>query len=637
MTSLGKAGSVMCSRISGGWAAWMGLAVALSGFGCSSAFQEDCKASRSCAQEEDSANAGAAGESHGDEAGGSAGSDGAGGDDGGREASGSCTRAADCDDGDPSNGVESCQTGVCQPGNAPPQVVAVSPADGAADAEPDAVITLTFSEPLDPKTATEETLQLLDGDTEVPGTFALSRTGREITFTPGQRLTLWTNYRIELSDALRDHEGAAMLAPFEAEFRVRDGAWSVQTLARGTSVTLPRSLPVRPDGTLLATWLHEENETCAAAGSWVRGDEAEPAWLFKTVARDGDCRDLSASVASDGNAAVSWLVGEQDYSLAFMKGAWAPAERMNAERGKRTPRWVTTFAHAGAKLTTFAGTTNAGHSITVDVGSMSGTWEPTNTTFIIIGPPAASPGAFASNGSGFGVAMGLTGELLTLRYDAEAGAWESAPVGVPGSESGGAQGIPAIASTPEGDALVVVGDRTAAEKGLRSSRYRLGEGWQSELTVVTEEAGMKKVRDAPGLVFDGRTFVTAWTGVNEGRYVPYTARYDLDDDSWEVEAPHLTEFGESALVVPRLGADARGNLLLVWAIAGTETKVAYQRYHSESGVWGEIQHVSGVSLLSASEDPLRALQLALAPNGTGGLLFKTRDADGEAVKLAQFY
>ena len=111
----------------------------------------------------------------------------------------------------------------------------------------------------------------------------------------------------------------------------------------------------------------------------------------------------------------------------------------------------------------------------------------------------------------------------------------------------------------------------------------------------------------------------------------------MDSGQWRTDEPHVCDWGESAVLMPRLGVDARGNLLLVWAIEGAPTTLAYQRYRAETGAWESIQPIEGASFTDASFATEGKLPFALAPNGVGGLMFRTSERSGQAVKLAQFF
>jgi len=512
--------------------------------------------------------------------------------------------------------------------------------DGADDAEPDSIVTVTFSEPLDPRTVTEGALRLLDGDHEVAGTFELSSKRDALSFTPAEPLSLWTKYRVELVSTLKDRDGASLVEAFSADFQVRDGVWSVQTLAEGTSLKLPRMLPITADGSLLPTWLAEEGTTCTAAGTWALRGKTKPSWLFKSTALDGECTDLSASVASDGNAAVSWVAGNQDYSQTFVSGAWASAERMNTARGSSALYSSTVFVHDGATMTTMAMVGGGQNSLVTEIGTMRGAWKPASQSFVLGSASSSITGSLDPRGSGFAVWSRNVGiETSVLRFDSAKQAWDAAPSSLPGSKVTGATAGPRpnIATTPEGDALVVFGGRTSDARWLKSSRYTPSTGWQVEPTNVYFNPSIEPLKDAPALAYDGSAFVAAWTAAYDGNYVAYSARYDWAHDSWELDEPHVTPLGESALLMPRLGADARGNLLLVWALAGAPTKLAYQRYRAESGEWGEIQQVPGVAMVDPTVETVGKLPFALAPNSVGGLLFKSAESGTETVKLAEFF
>ncbi len=564
---------------------------------------------------------------------------------GGAQPAPQCSVDADCEDGDPSDGEETCEVAVCRLGNAPPRVVSIAPGDGATDAEPDTVVTITFSEPLDPESVTPDKLSVFEGDVPISGSFELVSARDALRFTPAAALSLWTEYRVELERTIADRDGATMLEPFSSSFRVRDGSWSVKTLAQNTSVRLPGALAVTPEGLLLATWLADEGDKCFAAGSWLLRGRAEPSWLFKSPALEGPCADLSVSVASDGSAVASWIRSGQDYTQTFIGGNWASSERMNRKRYGSRAETSRAFCH-GSSMSTFTRVVldDTGEpSISVDVGAMSGSWHPTALAFATASEGSVE-GAFDASGSGFAAwsESSSGAQIAALRYDGVKRAWDAAPTTIPGSKQSTTKeahrrGTPGVVTTPGGDALVLWVEELATRRWLKSSRYTLNVGWQSAPTTVFSDPSLEPFSEPPALVYDGQTFVAAWTAHHDGDYAVYTARYDLADGMWTVEPTHATALGQSALVMPRLGADARGNLLLVWALAGSPSKLAYRRYQASGQKWADIQLVPEVELANLTTETANVLPFALSANSVGGLLFRTKEGSGETLKLAQFF
>lgn len=91
-----------------------------------------------------------------------------------------------------------------------PQIISVSPADGAIDVSPFTSISVTFTEPINPITLNNATFRLIfenlpplsyDSDPEAfifPGAFTLSPDGKTVTFTPAYPILAGQSYRLQL-------------------------------------------------------------------------------------------------------------------------------------------------------------------------------------------------------------------------------------------------------------------------------------------------------------------------------------------------------------------------------------------------------------------------------------------------------
>ncbi|MFL6247288.1 MAG: Ig-like domain-containing protein [Thermoanaerobaculia bacterium] len=88
-----------------------------------------------------------------------------------------------------------------------PTIVSIIPADGAIDVSPDASITITFSEPLNPATILAANFQLVDTDTGTVNC-ALTSTGSTVTIKPlGGLLRSNTLHRVIVSSNVTDSTG----------------------------------------------------------------------------------------------------------------------------------------------------------------------------------------------------------------------------------------------------------------------------------------------------------------------------------------------------------------------------------------------------------------------------------------------
>lgn len=544
-----------------------------------------------------------------------------------------CKTAIDCSNGDDTDGEERCVAGACQAGDPPPQVISITPADGADEVELDATVEVTFSEPLDSSTVTSETVKLFAGEREVPGVAKLSSTRKTVSFEPEQPMDLWTAYRVELSHEISSVSGPAMLDDFSASFVARDGVWSIQTLAEEEAIEPPSSLPVTSDGALLTSWLFTQAPQCAARGGWVLRGE--------TKADDGfaselswECSHISASMAPDGSAAVGWGEDFVGTTQSFVNGSWDQAARR-----------AISYAGVGANLQVLA--QDARHiSLVSDYsdkrmilqGPARGEWNLASDYSVSQETPSPVAVVYGTEGVEQAVWTYSDG-VYALGYDPNADEWGADATALPGTAAAGVtRGVPRIAASPDGDTLVLWMEGPPNSRALKSSRLVPGTGWAKTPTTVSSGVGDTALFDAPALVFDGVTFVSAWTAVTSGKLTAYTSRYDMKSGKWGERKAHVSDRGESAVLMPRLGVDSNRNLMLVWAVGVAPMSLAYQRYRAETDEWGSVERLSDESFVDAAFTTEGKLPFAMAPNGLAGVLFRIDESDGtQKLKLASFF
>lgn len=104
-------------------------------------------------------------------------------------------------------------------------VVHVSPSHGSVEVRLDPTITLGFSDAVDERTLRDTlSLRSLDeeGDAEpVAARIFLDESGFVATLIPETVLEEQTLHRVEVEDGLRSTAGAALVAPYRAEFVTR--------------------------------------------------------------------------------------------------------------------------------------------------------------------------------------------------------------------------------------------------------------------------------------------------------------------------------------------------------------------------------------------------------------------------------
>ena len=98
----------------------------------------------------------------------------------------------------------------------PPAVIAATPADQATNVGPDAVVTLTFNEALNPNTVNGGTFTLYNGESSLNPSIAISPDNHIVTLTT--TLPYSTPITVSVSTGVQDVNGDAMAAPFRETF-----------------------------------------------------------------------------------------------------------------------------------------------------------------------------------------------------------------------------------------------------------------------------------------------------------------------------------------------------------------------------------------------------------------------------------
>jgi hypothetical protein len=630
----------------GGRVAWsVVIGAALGGaVACGDGFgsETDCKVDRTCAPQGNGgadSNAGGTGEPDDNQGGSADGiAGGVGGGAGVGEPAAECTTAADCDNADASDGQETCFNSKCVPGNTPPSVVSVTPANDAVEVEPDGSIVIELSEALDGTTVTSNNVKLLDGDSPVPG--ALSYADNKITFTPEKPLALLTAYQVSLSTTVTDAAGAGLAEAFNSSFSVRDGSWSLTTIAPAAFRELSPNVQLNADGDALIAWLGKGSEPCPATAVWF--NRGEPVGQERMLSNGGTqhCRSLSSAVSANGFALLSWFeekaVGQDIVTAEFRAGKWGGV----TPRSQRFDDYGTTAAAEDGTMHYFG----SYNDVQVWQTSPAGVWSASGKAVGSV--PAQSRPVVAVARNGHAVAAWRVEEegnqrIVVSSYSTAAATWSTA-VTLPGSLSATsvAQGEPQVAFD-NANAPIVVWQRGSE---LVSNRYASTQGtWAGPVQLAATFTFPAIDQPEPlALAFDGQAFVAAFTAVESGDYSIYVTRYNLDDDSWG-SAELVNDAGSNGTErMPRLTADAHGNLLVVWASLKSSDvyDLVAQRFNALTGEWSGPAAIEGATM-KAPELPLGFSRYALGGNQSGLAALTLADVPAGGfptkLRLASFF
>jgi TolB protein len=140
------------------------------------------------------------------------------------------------------------------PRRRPPKIVRISPPPGKRDVALNSSIVVVFSEPMDARTITDQSVQLLRGTTPVAGRIELGRNHMTASFVPNELLAATTEYQLVVSRDVRDLDGDALEEVVASEFTTGEGTPAGDALGTlhlkttTTGVDLPDDHVVRLHG-----------------------------------------------------------------------------------------------------------------------------------------------------------------------------------------------------------------------------------------------------------------------------------------------------------------------------------------------------------------------------------------------------
>lgn len=485
-----------------------------------------------------------------------------------------------CDDGEAANGQEQCVRGKCVPGNAPPAVVSVAPAEGATDADPAGTIRITFSEELDPATVTKDAVAVFKDNEPIPGSVTYS--GTRVTVTPDTNLGLVTRYTVSVKASVADVDGVTMLKDFSSTFAVRDGAW---TQAKPASMS---------DGNLVGV-------SADAAGNYTLGYIADipsarhyrlGAWSApEQTLTCTDCYRYTVSGNRRGEAiAVAVDFDGTAVARQYRGGEWQPEDATVAQLTEYIPQAEISAAVAptGEAYAAFVD----GHTIRTRHTDNAGFWSGSTDnpiTETVLGTPKLG---FDDSGQGFvaWVALDADTNSSALRFVQLHGGTAGSVKTISSSLSNDSIASMALAVAPSGTAMAL----WRTENGLLTSFYADQWGPSQEVKSSTD---VPLCGDA-SLVSDGEDFVAAWLHRSGDEATPclvYTSRWHegtWDDPELRSDATKSVDNGAP----PVVGADSNGNLMLLWTV---QNQANYARYNHVAATWSSPKKAFDATVTSA--------------------------------------
>lgn len=562
----------------------------------------------------------------------------------------SISREADAGTGDAGDSAAASDAAAPEGDGALLSLASSAPPDDAGEVDPYRPIVLTFSQPIDPSSATSSSVLVTTeaGDT-IEG--ALTVDGATLTFTPAQTLPFDAVQVVDLpSDGLRVREGKGGLSkPVRLIFRTRRAAWRDEA-PETLYATLPRvsaiTAAVDERGNAFAGW--QEHSSI-----WVRRAAARaPGWghdaaRIDTAQQNGAPTHPKIVVGPRGRALVAWTESGPDPTGALTD------RRLLTRRYDPESSWSTTAELAGSAG---AGQQFGGFSIALDGASRAwmlwqqhlvdgsggvnvwgrtfswdSGWSQTVERAVSFGSPSLRSARWAVNRQGIGVACWVDEEAapptLWARRVAD-GRWldtafrlteaEQKAQLTPACAVNGAGRIAAAWARPHG---------TSGQSDLVLSELGSDGAWSSPEVVTTTAVDETGYPTAVQLNLDGSgAALVVWAGKESSIMAAYRAS--------PAGVPTVTRLDDSshAAGAPVLLGDGATGALVVWRSTTDELVSASYTLRAKSfgpSGWGE------TVTLGRADRRLGEIEAAMSPAGHAIVLWTDSDPEDQAYVPAE--
>jgi Bacterial Ig-like domain len=403
----------------------------------------------------------------------------------------------------------------------PPVVVSRTPAPDELAASPSAVLSITFSEKVDPASASTSAVQIqLDGGSPLPTKVVAN--GESIVITPAAPLDPKRTYKISVSTDIRDLAGNHLAEPVVWNFGTREASWKQQNLLeQEQGKTVSNLVAASSNGVIVVAWSFSPcvtSQQCTTGNEIWAAVRKNQSWLPASKIATAPYSAYAAAVGVNelGRATVLYGSRAREFggtslmAISYDGNAWsgpATLELLDEMNTHATGNASVVADGAGGMLAIWE--RSLGISVTANRFDIRAArfvqgagWEPAQTIDVLETP--ASSAAAVNTGVGNASATWIQDGKLRLSKFAN-NSWSSPDEG-PAVPSG----CYSLAFYP--------GEITASWKsggGAYASRYRVNT-WETPKRL--DVSGGPVASCAPGkdmhYLADG-TAVTAWSAGND--------------------------------------------------------------------------------------------------------------------------
>lgn len=444
-------------------------------------------------------------------------------------------------------------------GNSPStfSVTSVTPEDGDAGVELDAILKASFNRDLLASSATEDSDRILlkksSGFWEVPAPVSVSiDTASSLIIQPDTPLDILSEYIVTVTSDITDNSGHPLSDEHHWRFVTRDGDWEEE--ARIGSGSAP-DIAVDVEGNGWAVWLEEGTDNVDVVGRYY--SVTDGAWKQK-VAFSHDPNNLTDAskprIAMDRNSGDALAVWTLDGNVY--------ARHWDADSAPDQSGWSTVEKISGS---------NPAHERTF----LEVVFSESNARAVWIEKDAGSL------------------VLAHNQYWAPNGAWDGPLSGPELNADFTFAEYADFAADNVGNALLLwINDQEPslpeADNRVYATRYDAqARSWVS--TTAIENAGVKGRADAPKVAFDneGNAFAAWWRSADDFFGRLYVSRFDADSGAWSGSTRIMGAREESEGRYPSIAVDQKGNAMVAFELG--EPYAA--RYNADEGAWGDARRI----------------------------------------------
>lgn len=179
----------------------------------------------------------------------------------------------------------------------PPEVVSISPADGAVSIDRETEIVVIFSEVIHASTVSAETFLVLRDGVDVPGTRSV--VGSSATFTASSRFRDLTEYEVVVTEDVRDVSGHRLRDSVVSSFVTEDLEWEEPfDVSPGGTGAYWGSGAIGREGEVFLVW----NDSSGISARRILDGIDQPV----TLLANGDTGNANVVASDDGHALAIW-------------------------------------------------------------------------------------------------------------------------------------------------------------------------------------------------------------------------------------------------------------------------------------------------------------------------------------------